>query len=415
VNAILRILIVLVGSLFFAGCHLSSTERSWSNHPRLTLTAGEDVLSGTYALELKGYRSTPEGLHLELKEKHYSSGSFKRFVHFSELAHQERDRANDQFRLIGDGGTIHFTGTRVGGEGNGTYRFEPDTIFQAEAAKLIGEVTTRDLMDMVLAEVTIEYIRGVRETGLRANAKEVLRLKRHGLGIDEVKEFAGQGFQADDMVRLRNNGVKPDFSREVINSGLTRNSEEIAKLRNHGVTPEFIKQWQAAGFKGSVNELTKLRNHGVTGEYGKAWKDAGYDLSVDEVIKARNHGVPAEYPRQYKAAGYSPKPEEIVTMRNHGVTPEFYSGAKKAMPELSAVEVTKLRQHGVSVEFIEGLKEAGYNFNAEEIIRLRNSGVSADYAKALAVEGKKNPDAQTLVELRNKGVSAETARKLREN
>ena len=82
--------------------------------------------------------------------------------------------------------------------------------------------------------------------------------------------------------------------RRRFDSGRERlQADEIVRLRDHGVDPEFVKGLVSVrqGLAG-VDDIIKLREHGVDAEYVARIETAGFTgLSVDQIIRLREHGI----------------------------------------------------------------------------------------------------------------------------
>jgi DNA-binding winged helix-turn-helix (wHTH) protein len=107
-------------------------------------------------------------------------------------------------------------------------------------------------------------------------------------GNQEAERNAGTSASQE-----KNAVAKVDYVAELRRLGYTNLSvDELIKLRNHGVTPEFIEGLKTHGYGSlSIEQLLKLRNHGVTAEFIQRMKSQGFPrLSIEQLVKLRNAG-----------------------------------------------------------------------------------------------------------------------------
>lgn len=88
--------------------------------------------------------------------------------------------------------------------------------------------------------------------------------------------------------------------------------EQLLRLRRNGVTPDYIRELKRNGYeKLSVEEIIQLKRHGVTAEFVLGLRYLGYGhFPVEVVIELQKHGVSLDYIKELKELGYpSPSPE----------------------------------------------------------------------------------------------------------
>lgn len=401
------------------GCGCFSRSYSYTS-PRILLKPKPSLAQGEWETDLKGFQSGifsgSSSTMMEVREGNNSRYlATKPISDFPELREPQPDNSPVSFTLNSDAGVFHFNGIVTGETAQGHYNFSPNEAYATSASKLLNrELTTPDLIELSLLNISLEYIQGVQAAGLTANYDDVLLLKRYAIQSDAIKAYAALGFKAQEIIKLRNHGVSAELAQKFRAFSYGSNVDELVKLRNHGISPEYIQEWRDGGFTLTTDELVRMRNHGVKAEYAAAWKGAGYDFTFEELIKARNFGVPQGFAQAFKEAGYTPSLDEIVRLRQFGVTPEYFTAVKGVRNTYSTEELVRFKQFGVTPEYIKGMNESGSDFNTEQIIRLRNFGVPVEYVMAVNVPGRTPLDAQAIIDLKNRGVSAETARKLRE-
>src|SRR5436190_1264238 len=137
---------------------------------------------------------------------------------------------------------------------------------------------------------------------------------------------------------------------------------------------------KGSGFKDlSAEELVRVRDHGVDPDFIASLGSAGYkNLGIEALVRLRDHGVDGDYIADMKEMGYAPSdPEDLVESRDHGVDPSYIRSLKEAGYErLSLPELRRARDHGVTRGFIERVKAHGYGKpSLDEVIRLRDRGL----------------------------------------
>lgn len=379
---------------------------------QLELRPDKSRTKGTWDVDLKR-AGRNSGLNIEIRE---GRNTHSQWINSDRAPRIEKKKNGDvDFVIASAAGDLRFHGSAEGNTASGEYSFEADETFRAEAGKLLKrDLSTEDLLEMAFADVTISYIKDVEGAGIPANFDDVLKLRRYGLERETLKAFVAVGFKkTDEIIKLRNFGVTPDFAQKTGELGYGKTVDELVHLRNFGITPEYLKSWKDAGFALDAEEVVRLRNQGLQADYAAAWKKAGFDFSTDELIRARNFGVPSDFAGALAGSGSRPTLDEAIRLRQFGVSAEYFREMKRLNPKYTIDEIVRFRQYGVQPEYVRDLREGG-RFSAEQIVKLRNNGVPANYVAALNVEGRKPLEAEAIIELRNRGVSADTARKLRE-
>jgi hypothetical protein len=366
-----RLLIALGAALVMGGCmrmvsnsgdvvSSSGTGNEIELHDLQPDSDGATHLAGTWTGEFR--RESDSYIQIRVVSKSGGSTSVCCYGS-SERGAQDVIRANGPVHLVinRDAGTLTFEGTTEKSHGTGTVSFEPDPAYVTEVSKLTGEtLTPKRTLELALADLQLDYVRGIESAGYATSTSELLGLKFSGVTV----QYA---------VALRDAGY--DFK-----------AEDLRSLRFSGVDAEWAKKLRSGGYHFDANDLRNLRFSGVDADDAVKFRKAGYELSANELRNLRFSGVSAEYAAAFAEAGYKFTPENL----------------------------RKLRFSGVPDDYAAELKKAGYDFSAEQLTRLRFSGVPADYATALAVPDRKMLTAEQLINLRMRGVDSEAARQLRE-
>jgi hypothetical protein len=258
-----------------------------------------------------------------------------------------------KFEYVGDAGRLLCEGRFSMGSGSGAYTFAPDRAFAAELQQMgFGTPDDDQLFSMLAMNIGRDFARDIHDAGVPASARDLIRLRTHGVDLRYVHEALQAGyrnFSAEDYVQLRIHGAETDLLRELKTAGYDLRAAEIVDLTVHGVDSRFLRDLRSYGLQPAAADLTQLQTHGVTPEYLNGLKEAGYGhLSVDEIEQLQAHGVEPEFPREARRLGYDFTPDELAQLRAHGVDSGYLRHLQEAgMRNLSAEQISQLRSHGV--------------------------------------------------------------------
>ena len=288
---------------------------------------------------------------------------------------------NAKFTIVRDAGRFVCEGITGMGRGTGSFKFEANPNFAGQLRQL-GYLSPDDeqVYRMAMNDISLEFARYVRDSGLRATTAELIELRIHGV----TREYIGQ---------MRDFGFTELVARDFV------------EMKIHGVQPDFVRGLKAAGYNLTSREIVEMRIHGVTNEFPTELKQAGFNLSQREIVEMKIHGIDREYIRQLKTYGLNPPAKDLVEMKIHGVRPEYLKALQDAgYKDLATREVTNLKIHGVSPEFIKDTKAMGYNFTLRELTEMKIHGVNSPYLQKLRASGFQNLTADKIVKLRIHGI-----------
>jgi len=258
-----------------------------------------------------------------------------------------------KFEYVHDAGSLLCQGRFSWSKGSGTFTFAPDPRFAVELQRLGYDAPDADQsFQMLLADATLEFARGVKDAGLYASTQQLLQLRHHGIKLEYIREMIKLGYSKltlEDYIRLRDHGVTTAFAADLQNAGYDLTAGRIVELRDHGVSSQFLNDLQRYGLTPSASELVQLRDHGVTPEYLKGLKNAGLEnLEAGKITALRDHGVSSEFIQESVDLGYRFTPREIIELRDHGVGREYLRRVRDSgIKNLSASQIVKLKDHGV--------------------------------------------------------------------
>jgi beta-lactamase regulating signal transducer with metallopeptidase domain len=340
-----------------------------------------------------------------------------------------------KFEYVRNAGTILCEGVVSGGRAFGPFTIALDPAYVSAVQKM-GYAAPKDdeAFSLVVSDVTLDFVRAIRDTGLTSSIGAVVELKDHGVSAEYVRDIRRAGFtsmSAYDISGLRDHGVEPAYLKGIKAVDPNLSIDAIDNLRDHGVEAAFYKSMKAADPALSIGAISELRDHGAEPQYYASMRAVDPNLSIKEVDTLRDHGVESDFYKEMKTVDPKISINAISELRDHGVEPHYYGGMKAVDPSLSVEEIDSLRDHGVESDFYKemktvdpkisinaiselhdhgvepryygGMKAVDPSLSVEEIDRLRDHGVESDFYKGFkAFDPKLSIDA--IDELRDHGV-----------
>jgi beta-lactamase regulating signal transducer with metallopeptidase domain len=315
-----------------------------------------------------------------------------------------------KFEYVREAGELLCEGTVRGGRAHGTFAVRPNAEFVSALEKLgYSAPDERDVVFMMMADVTLQFAGDVKATGLELTPGDLAELRSHGVTADYIRQARQAGlnqFTAEDFCELRTHGVEPLYLQRIVAADPKLTADDIAELRTHGVEADYLKDMRATGITLSMEDIASLRTHGVEPAYLKGIHEADSKLSVDEIDDYRTHGVEPGYLKEMRAVDSQLNADDISELRAHGVEPQYLKQMREAEGHLSIDEICELRTHGVEANYLKGIEAVDSHLTAEEISELRTHGVEPEYYKNIkAVDANLSIDEMT--DLRTHGVEPE--------
>ncbi len=257
-----------------------------------------------------------------------------------------------EFEYVTDPGKLVCKGSFSFHSGAGTFVFVPNPQFAASLRDLgYSTPTEEQSLEMLISDLSLDFARGVRDSGLHASTGQLLDLRHHGVDKEFLAGLKAEGyeFSAADIIQLKDHGVSSDFLRDLARAEYRLTAGQIVQLRDHGVDSDFVHDLKSAGLHPHAADLVQLREHGVSADFLGDLKTAGYtELTADQIISLREHGVSADFVRQSRDLGYQFTPRELIELQNHGVSGDYLKTLKESgIRPLTAEQIEKLRMHGV--------------------------------------------------------------------
>jgi beta-lactamase regulating signal transducer with metallopeptidase domain len=202
----------------------------------------------------------------------------------------------------------------------------------AMAAAGIKITDVDELISLRVQGVTPEYIKEMRELGLKPDVEELIGMKVQGITPDYVREMRKFDSNAgiDELIGMKVQGVTPEYIRELRTTYPGINVEGVIGMKVQGVTPEYVKEFHDLGLKPNADDLIGMKVQGVTPNYVKEMRALGLKPDTDELIGMKVQGVTPEYVKEMQAAGFKDLDcDELIGAKVQGVTPEFIEKARK--------------------------------------------------------------------------------------
>lgn len=313
-----------------------------------------------------------------------------------------------KFEYVRASGRIICEGTVSSGRASGPFTVVLDPAFVSALEKMGYTAPHSDeAFAVVTSDVTLDYARAVKETGLTSSVSDLVELQDHGVKSDYVRAVRDEGFtnlSTSDICRLYDHGVKPDYLKAIKAADPKLSIEEIDSLYDHGVKADYDQSIKAAAPQLSIEQIDSLYDHGIKVDSYKGFASVDPKLSIEEIDSLGDHGVKPEYYRSIKTADPNMLIDQIDSLYDHGVGADSYKGFATVDPKLSIEQIDSLRDHGVKPEYYQGMKTADPNVSIEQIDSLYDHGVKPDSYKGFASVDPKL-SVEEIDTLRDHGVS----------
>lgn len=215
----------------------------------------------------------------------------------------------------------------------------------------LENLSVDDVISLKIQGVTPEYVKSMKELGMRLDADDLVGMKIQNVTPEYVREMraaTGQKLEMDDLVGMKIQGVTPEYVKQVKEMGLKVDADELVGMKIQGITPEYVREMKQLGLNADGDELMGMKIQGVTPEYVRSINALGLHPSADELIGMKVQGIDAEYLKQMQAAGFRLDVDEAIGAKVMGVTAEFIEKARShGFKDLSMEQLIRLKQSGV--------------------------------------------------------------------
>jgi beta-lactamase regulating signal transducer with metallopeptidase domain len=215
----------------------------------------------------------------------------------------------------------------------------------------LTDLSVDQLIALKVQGITGEYVKGMKDLGLKIDVDNLIGMKVQGITPEYVKgmrEVTGEALDSDGLIGLKVQGVTPEYVRQMRDLGLKTDADAIIGMKVQGVTPEYVRGMRDLGLKIDSDDIIGMKVQGVTPEYVKKIQDLGFHPDSDQLIGLRVQGVDAAYIKELQDAGFKVTLDQAIGAKIQGVTPEFIAKARShGFKDLTLDKIIQLRVTGV--------------------------------------------------------------------
>jgi hypothetical protein len=214
----------------------------------------------------------------------------------------------------------------------------------------LTDLTVDELIGLKVQGITGEYVRSMKELGLKADAGELIAMKVQGITPEYVKEMraaTGQSIGTDELIGLKVQGVTPEYVKQMHELDLKTDADDMIGMKVQGVTPEYVREMRGLGLKLDSGDIIGMKVQGVTPEYVKEIQGLGLHPDTDEIIGMKVQGITPAYLKELQAAGFKVDPDEAIGAKIQGITTEFIAKARShGFKDLTLEKLIALKHTG---------------------------------------------------------------------
>jgi beta-lactamase regulating signal transducer with metallopeptidase domain len=223
-------------------------------------------------------------------------------------------------------------------------------IDQLKAAGL-ANLTVDELIGLKVQGVTPEYVKSMKDLGLKINPDDLIGMKVQGITPEYVREMraaTGQGLDADGLIGLKVQGVTPEYIKEMHGLGLKADADDMIGMKVQGVTPDYVREMRALDLKVDSDDIIGMKVQGITADYVKSIRALGLHPDADELVGMKVQGLTTEYLKELQSAGFKVDIDQAIGAKVQGITPEFIQKARShGFKDLTLDQLISLKQTGV--------------------------------------------------------------------
>jgi beta-lactamase regulating signal transducer with metallopeptidase domain len=223
-------------------------------------------------------------------------------------------------------------------------------IDQLKAAGLTN-LTVDELIGLKVQGVTPEYVKSMKDLGLKINPDDLIGMKVQGITPDYVREMraaTGQALDADGLIGLKVQGVTPEYIKEMHGLGLKADADDMIGMKVQGVTPDYVREMRALDLKVDSDDIIGMKVQGITPDYVRSIRALGLDPDADELVGMKVQGITAEYLKELQSAGFKVDIDQAIGAKVQGITPEFIQKARShGFKDLTLDQLISLKHTGV--------------------------------------------------------------------
>jgi beta-lactamase regulating signal transducer with metallopeptidase domain len=224
------------------------------------------------------------------------------------------------------------------------------------------------------------YIDSLKEAGLdNLSVDDLIALKVQGVTGEYVKAMKDLGLKIDanNLIGMKVQGITPEYVKGMRDiTGEQLDSDALIGMKVQGITSEYVKQMHDLSLKTDAGDLIGMKVQGVTPEYVREMRNLGLKIETDIIIGMKVQGITQDYVKNMQSMGFHPDSDELIGMKVQGVTAEYIKGLQDAGFKVSIEDAIGAKIQGVTPEFIAKVQSHGFkNLTLDKIISLKISGV----------------------------------------
>ena len=157
----------------------------------------------------------------------------------------------------------------------------------------LRDLSLEGLIRMRANGVTPEFVRDLTGAGYRnLDVEQVIRLQVNGVTSKYFKGIVpspGRQPTIEEIIRYKVNGLDPGY---VTLLSAYFEPEEIVRLHLNGISADYVREFHALGYKSvTAEDLTRLRNNGVTSAFAHRALELHGRVTIEELIKLKINGI----------------------------------------------------------------------------------------------------------------------------
>lgn len=227
---------------------------------------------------------------------------------------------------------------------------KPSYIDGLKAAGLTN-LSVDELIGLKVQGVTPEYVKSMKDSGLRIDPDSLIGMKVQGITpsyVADMRAATGQTLDADELIGLKVQGVTPEYVKQIHDLGLKADADEIVGMKVQGITPDYIREMRALELKVDADGIIGMKVQGVTPDYAKSIRALGLRPDADELVGMKVQGITADYLKGLQAAGFKLDIDKAIGAKVQGITPEFIQKARNhGFKDLTLDQLIRLKETGV--------------------------------------------------------------------
>jgi len=271
----------------------------------------------------------------------------------------------------------------------------------------LTNLSADELIGLKVQGVTGEYVKAMKELGLKIDPDELIGLKVQGITPEYVKEMKSLGMKVDSdaLIGMKVQGITPEYVKEMKALGMNVDSDSLIGMKVQGIAPEYVKEMRAAtGQTLNADDLIGLKVQGVTPEYVRQMHDLGSKPDADEVIGMKVQGITPEYVKEMRALGLKVDGDEVIGMKVQGITPEYVKSFQEIGLHPDSDELIGMKVQGVTAAYIKELQASGFKVDIDDAISAKVQGITPEFIAKARSHGFKDLTLEKLIALKNTGV-----------